>query len=53
VKIYFIYSTFKDLKSAKLLASKLVMNKLAAYGLENPLAFLGFTCSPGTCTINL
>ena len=30
MKIYFIYSTFKDLKSAKLLASKLVKNKLAA-----------------------
>ena len=30
MKIYFIYSTFKNLKSAKLLAAKLVKNKLAA-----------------------
>ena len=30
MKIYFIYTTFKNLKSAKLLASKLVKNKLAA-----------------------
>ena len=30
MKIYFIYSTFKNAKSAKLLASKLVKNKLAA-----------------------
>ena len=30
MKIYFIYSTFKNFKSAKLLASKLVKNKLAA-----------------------
>jgi len=30
VKIYFIYSTFKDLKSAKLLAFKLLKNNFAA-----------------------
>ena len=30
MKIYFIYTTFKNLKSAKLLASKLVKHKLAA-----------------------
>ena len=30
MKIYFIYSTFKNAKSAKLLSSKLVKNKLAA-----------------------
>ena len=30
MKIYFIYSTFKDLKEAKSISSKLVKNKLAA-----------------------
>ena len=30
MKIYFIYSTFKNLKEAKIISSKLVKNKLAA-----------------------
>ena len=30
MKIYFIYSTFKDLKESKSISSKLVKNKLAA-----------------------